>query len=385
MREVGVALLMLAAWTLQPAWAEEGGPEPSPAGVAFSGSYRNMLVASETMTGAREGFTLDVNRLRLEWKGQMNPALGVEIQYDNEVLLGDYLRTSQYRLESSLPRRTYWDLEGTDASGAGYVARQRIRRAAATFSRGDTDLRLGRQRIAWGTGRFWSPLDVLNPASPTSLEPGEREGVDAILLEQKRSAVSRWSLVYAPVRDHSPHLLAQWHGNARGIDYSLVGGRFDGGGLVGGDIAAQVGGAGVRAEWAIAQPQGRGLHHRLMLGWDYAFANTLTLTAEFFYDGSGRRDPAGYDTAALLAGRRQTLATRYLGLFASYELTPLLKWNNWVAVNLDDRSAYFSPRLTYSVRQNVDVVIGAQLRRGAAGTEFGVRRNLYFAWVQWYF
>jgi hypothetical protein len=150
-------------------------------------------------------------------------------------------------------------------------------------------------------------------------------------------------------------------------------------------VTAQVGGAGVRAEWAFARPQRSGQQHRLMLGWDYAFANTLTLTAEFFHDSSGERNPARYDLAALLAGRRQTLATRYLGLFASYEVTPLLKWTQWAAINLDDRSAYLSPRLTYSLREDVDLVVGAQLRRGAAGTEFGVRRNLYFAWLQWFF
>lgn len=376
---------MLLAWVLSPAWSQEGGAEPPPAGMAFSGSYRNTLVVAQTWVGAREGYTLDVNRLRLEWKGRVNPALGLEVQYDNEVLLGDFLRTAQHRLESGLPSRTYWDLEGTYAEGGAYVASHRLRRAVFTFTRGDTDLRLGRQRIAWGTGRFWSPLDVLNPASPTALEPEEREGVDALLLEQKRSAVSRWSFVYAPVQDRPSHVLAQWHGNARQVDYSVVAGRFAGGGLVGADLATEVAGAGVRAEWAVARPRGSGLHHRLMLGWDYAFANTLTLTAEFFYDGSGHRDPAAYDIAALLAGARQTLATRYLGLFAGYEITPLLKWSNWVAINLDDRSAYFSPRLTYAVRENVDVVVGAQLRRGGSGTEFGTPGNLYFAWLQWYF
>ncbi|MCV4633001.1 hypothetical protein OFB83_30840, partial [Escherichia coli] len=83
--------------------------------------------------------------------------------------------------------------------------------------------------------------------------------------------------------------------SARTAAYSLVGGRFAGGPLLGADFSTEIRGAGVRAEWAVGRPQGRGRHHRLMVGWDYAFANTLTLTAEFYYDGSGSRSPAAYD------------------------------------------------------------------------------------------
>ena len=54
----------------------------------------------------------------------------------------------------------------------------------------------------------------------------------------------------------------------------------------------------------------------MLLGLDYAFANTLTLSAEIYYDGSGSSDPAGYDVAGLLAGRRQSVARRYGGLYA---------------------------------------------------------------------
>lgn len=354
-------------------------------GVDFSGSYRNMLVSSEASIGPARDYAVDANRLRLEAKGQVTPSLGIEFQYDNELLVGDYLRTPQYRLEAALPRRTYWNLEDVYATGEDYVARHRIRRANLTFSRGDTDLRVGRQRIAWGNGRFWSPLDVLNPFSPVTLDPGEREGVDAVLLEQKRSAVSRWSLAYAPARTTAGHALAQWHGNANGIDYSVVGGRLAGGGMLGADVTAEIRGAGVRAEWAVGRPQVSPRHQRLMLGWDYAFANTLTLTAEFYYDGSGSRSAASYDVAGLAAGRRQTLATRYLGLYASYELTPLLKSTNWLVANIDDGSIYLSPRLTYSLRGDVDLAIGAQLHAGSARSEFGSRRHLWFAYAQWFF
>lgn len=374
----------LAAGLLAAAGAAAQGDEPA-GGVAFSGHVKTMAIASRTMLGGEESFKLAANRLRLEWKGQLRPQLAIELQYDNEVLLGDYLGTRQFALESRQPRRTYWDLEDVYARGADALGRHRLRRAALTLSRGDTDLRLGRQRVAWGTGRFWSPLDLLNPVNPTALEPGEREGVDAVLLEHKRSAVSRASFVYAPVRRDRDNLLAQWHGNLRGVDYSLTGGRVREGTMLGLDLAGQLRGAGLRAEWTVTRLRAGATAHRVLLGWDYAFANTLTLTAELHYDGAGATDPARYDLAGLLAGRRQTVGRRYAGLYARYEFTPLLKGEAWLARNFDDRSWYLSPRLTWSLRQDLDLAVGAQAYGGRGPSEFGRRKDLGFVSLQWFF
>ena len=359
--------------------------EQAPGGVAFSGHYKNMLIGSRTILGPDERYTVDANRLRLEWKGQLRPAVGIEVQYDNEVLVGNYLRTRQFLLEATQPPRTYWNLQDVYVQSEDVVARHRLRRAAVTLSRGATDLRVGRQRVAWGTGRFWSPLDLLNPVDPTALEPGEREGVDAVLIEHKRSAISRVSAVFAPVRNGRDHVLAQWHDNLQGADYSITAGQVPDGRVLGVDAAGQVGGAGIRGEWTMTQHRSGGTPHRMLLGWDYAFANTLTLSAELYFDGTGSSDPASYDRAGLLAGTRQTVGRRYAGLYVRYEFTPLLRGESWLASNLDDRSVYLSPRLTYSLRENLDIAIGGQLFAGHPGTEFGQRRNLRFAYLQWFF
>jgi len=356
------------------------------AGVAFTGSYKNLLVSSTTVLGGADAYTLDLNRLRLEWKGQVSRNIGVEVQYDNEILAGSYLATAQARLEERRPATGYWHLESTYARGSDYLARHRVRRAAVTLSAGATDVKLGRQRVAWGTGRFWSPLDLLNPPSPTALEPGEREGVDAVLVEHKRSPLSRLSAVHVPAAGARHSIaLAQWHGNAAAIDYSVTAGRVPEGRLLGLDLAGQIGGAGVRGEWTVTQSRTGGSYQKALVGVDYAFANTLTVSAEAFYDGSGSTTAAGYDSAGVLAGQRQTVARRYVGLFASYELTPLLKWSNWLARNMDDRSWYFSPRLTWSMRTDLDLSVGTQLFGGSGNSEFGQRKALYFASAQWFF
>jgi hypothetical protein len=372
------ALLLLAAGGVL-----AQAPEPDAGGIALSGHYRNFAARSATSVGA-ERFAVDVNRLRLEWRGALRPGVGLDLQYEHEWLLGPFVRTRQFALEQALPRRTYRNLEQVYATGSGLHARHRLHRAAVTVSRGATDWRFGRQRIAWGSGRFWSPLDLLNPLSPLALEPGEREGVDALLVEHKASAVSRASAVLAPTRAGRDHLLAQWHDNRGGIDFSVTGGQVPAGRLLGLDLAGQLGGAGVRAEWTITR-QVDGTAQRVLLGWDYAFASTLTLTAEVYLDGTGRGDPAAYDLAALPSGRRPTVARRYAGIYLSYELTPLLKTQNRLAAELDDRSWYFSPRLVYSPGENLDLSVGVQAFGGSATSRFGRRPRLYFLSLQRFF
>lgn len=368
-----MGLVLGAATSL--AWAQP---------LELSGSLKSLFLRSRASTG--EDYALSLNRLRVEAKGDLAPGLSLDLHYDNELLLGTYLDTGEFRALKDLSQRQYWRADANYLERGDVYGRHRLYRAALTLTRGDVDLKLGRQRIAWGTGRFWSPLDILNPVSPLALEREERVGLDAALLEAKLGPLSRASLVYAPATDRgSPSRALQWHGNAAGVDASLVAGRLLGLDIVGVDVASQIGDVGLRGEAARLRPSaGRGFS-RLMAGADYAFAGGLTLSAELYYNGAGDRDPVAYDLAAWSAGRVSNLATRYAGLFASYEITPLLKWVNYAVVNVDDGSHGFDSRLVWSWRNNLDLTIGVQRFTGSAGSEYARMPNAAFAQLQWFF
>lgn len=126
-------------------------------------------------------------------------------------------------------------------------------------------------------------------------------------------------------------------------------------------------------------------YRRALFGLDYAFCNTLTLSCESYYNGAGASDRSAYDFASLFAGRIQNVGRRYLGAYAGYEITPLLKWTNYLVVNLADRSRYFSPGLVFSLRADLDLAVGAQLFRGAQGSEYAQLNDAYYAQLQWFF
>ena len=354
--------------------------------VKFSGYFKSILGRSETVVGPTETYTISLNRLRLQLLGTLAEKLAVDIQYDNEVLLGSYIDTPQFRMQREAPSAQYWDAESGYLENSRAHGRHRLYRASMTFSSGYTDIKFGRQRVAWGTGRFWSPLDILNPIAPTRLEREERPGVDALLVEREFGPLSQASFVYAPQHDRrDASAAARFHGNFRKVDYSLVWGKFGQDHMLGIDIATQLGNAGIRSEVTYTRPERGEAYRRVLLGIDYAFANTLTLSAEWFYNGRGATDKADYDFNGLFAGRVQSLARNYTGLYAGYEITPLLKWNNYVVLNLNDRSRYFAPSLAYSVRENLEWTVGVQQFGGAAGSEFGRMPNFFYTQLQWFF
>lgn len=372
------AALLLAAACVCAQAAEEG--------LKFSGYYKNLLMSSETVLGAPERYALDLNRLRLELKGKLAEGAALDLQYDNELLLGDYLRTGQFASQKDLAPDQYWDLESNYIERRSYYGRHRLYRGSVTLSSGETDLRLGRQRVAWGTGRFWSPLDLLNPFSPIALEREERVGVDAALIEHKLGPLSRVGAVYAPRHDAGESSAAvNWHSNASGLDYSLVAGRFRREHVVGADVATQIGGAGLRAEITQNRRDAAPDYRRAVLALDYAFPNTLTLSGELYYNGAGTEDRAAYDFASLFAGRVQNVGRRYFGGYLAYEITPLLKWTNYLVLNLGDGSRFFAPALIFSLRPNLDLSLGAQFFAGSAGSEYARLNDLYYAQVQGFF
>ena len=352
----------------------------------FSGYAKSLLVDSRTSVGADEHYTLGLGRLRLELKGVVTQALAIDLQYDNELLLGDYLGTQQFRMQKDQPPPTYWSAQANHVEHRRAYGQHRLHRASVTASLGNTDLRFGRQRIAWGTGRFWSPLDILNPFSPTALERAERIGVDALLVEHRIDALSRAAFVYAPQHDaRDASAAAMWHANRAGMDYTLVGGRFRRDKVLGVDIAGQIGTAGIRAELTRTVRENASGHVRALVGVDHAFANTLSVSGELFHDGSGAADRRQYDFAALLSGRVQNLARHYFGASASYEFTPLLKTRHDLVLNLDDGSRYYSPTLTCSLRSNLEATLGAQLFGGFPGSEFRAFKRLLYVQLQWFF
>ncbi len=376
-------LLLLAAFSIN-------APVSVAKKIELSGYYKNLFVNSRTLAlfPPAESYSLDLNRLRLKLDANISDKLSFNIQYDNEVLLGNYLQTTQFLTVKNLPSDNYFDLESSYIDSNSIYAIQSIYRAYAALALPDIDIRIGRQRIAWGTAMLWNPMDILNPFNPIQLEREERQGVDAILLDWNVDALSRFSLVYARQRYNSSTAI-RWRSNQKGFDFSLMAGRFQNDSVVGFDFSGQINNIGVKGEITRTDPgndQGnKNSYIRAVIGADYTFANTLSLNIEAYYNGQGTSGITAYNFNRLFTGKIQSLARYYLGGYLGYDITPLLRWDNYFIYNLDDDSYFIAPGLSYSLSDNIEFSGGIQAFNGASGTEYGTLENLYYLQLQWFF
>lgn len=353
----------------------------------FSGYAKVLGLRSATVDGERDKYGLAVGRVRLKLRYDLPERFKLHLEHDTELQAGSYLRTAEYRAARRAPRAQYWSAGSTIAGGKDAQLLQRFFRAYGTLSLARTDVSFGRQRIPIGTGRFWSTVDMLNPVNPLQVERDEYVGVDAVLVEQRLGDLSKLSAVYAPdpARRHDRWMLRHrtHHGEA---DVSLTYARYWGERLFAVDTAATLGDAGLRGEWAFVKAEhGMSNYHKALLGIDYGFASTLTLSAEAYFSGQGTaRRLAMFQRYPLLA-RVLPYGDRNLGLAVGYDLTPLLKVSGTLLHNLRDNSRMAAARVEYSLSSNATLSGGAQWFGGSERSEYGSRENLYHVQLQQFF
>jgi len=354
----------------------------------ISGYYKNLLLSSQTLSlyPPETHYTTDLNRVHVRFQGDMGELASFDVQYENELIWGDYLATSQFASQKGLNPDTRLDLQTTYLDSSKGYGRHRLYRAYIDLTFEQVDLRLGRQRIAWGSALFWSPVDILNPLSPTQLERGRRVGVDAVALNWSYGDLSSLSLVYAAHATAQRASVAwRWQTHNKGFDWALTNGRFRNDKMLGIDFSGQLGRIGTRGEITRMDSPIDGTYTRAVIGADYSFPNTLSLNIEIYYNGQGTTDTNRYNFPRLFSGNIQSLGKRYMGGYLSYGVTSILLWrNNWI-LNLDDHSRFFSPELVVSFSDNVEGTVGIQAFRGGVGSEYGTLKDLYYVQIQWYF
>jgi hypothetical protein len=352
----------------------------------LTGYNKTLLISSTTADPEKQPYTLVLNRLRLKLTDRLSPSFLVHAEEDVVLKGGSYLDTMAFQRERSAPVRQYWGDGSAFADKSGYYGTQHLFRGYARISSDTADLTIGRQRIPLGTGRLWSALDMLNPANPLQVERDDYVGVDAALMEYKTGALSKFSLVYAPDPDRvSDRWIGQYRTNVKGTDITVSYGKYWEDRLAGMDFATQIGDAGLRGEWAYFMPQNGAPYRKILLGFDYAFANTLTLSAEAYYSSQSDSERLAQFAQHPQRMQVQPFGSRYAGLSATYEFTPLLKASAYFLFNLSDHSRFVAPSLSYLLADNLSVMGGVQLFAGDGSSEYGRGNTLRYVQLQWFY
>lgn len=263
----------------------------------------------------------------------------------------------------------------------------RTDRLLAKVSLDGFDLVVGRQPVSFGSGLFFTPLDLVSPFTPATIDTEYKPGVDAVRVDGYfgtgggitvvAAYTGRTYLHEAAAEGEPTSARVSVAGQGRltvGVtDLSLFLGGIRGDLVAGASVVSALGPVGVHGDVAVTVPRpdlGEPVFVRAVIGADGRPTGTTTISGELYVQSFGSTDPGdlferlGRERAQ--RGEVWLSGLAYAGLAISQEITPL-----WVAsvgafMNLTDPSALIAPSLAWSAAQNVDVALGGFVGVGAA-------------------
>jgi hypothetical protein len=325
------------------------------------------------------------SRLRLEWSYRFRDKLIFNFAYDlspriqdPRLFKGDLLFPGL-----NLPKYRLVDLRNLLYPGPGKTPEsfgiyQNLDRFMLTVRLGGADIILGRQAVAWGSGRVINPTDVIAPFSFNELDKEERLGVDAVRIRVPLGPMDELDLGVVAGNKFSSGSNAFF---IRGKTYLF---KTDISGLVlsfqrhlliGLELARAIGGAGSWLEAAYVatdasqeSPKAGRDYFRASFGLDYNLSSKTYGFVEYHFNSAGASRPESYlglfNTPAYQDGSVYLLGRHYLSLGATYQLSPLTPFTGLVIFNLNDGSVVVAPQLEYNIAENIYLAAGAYLGLG---------------------
>lgn len=289
--------------------------------------------------------------------------------------------------------RRLLDLTSVAAQNEAWVLSHRLDRAFLAFTPDWGSVTVGRQAVTWGNGMLYSPLDLMNPFAPTDVIRDYKVGDDMVHVQVHAEPAGSLELVCVPRRDPVERE-ARWsetsaaiklHSMVDSLDLEtdlMLAKHYDDA-VAGLGLRGYLGDAAWRADatWTFLRHRDRDRSGFFSLTanldyswvwWDKNFYGFL----EFSYLGLSDNDYEQSFTHSAIServarGELHLLGQTYVSAHVDVELHPLLRAYLTTITNLADPSGSVQPRLVWSVSQDLDATLGANLCWGERGTEFG--------------
>lgn len=211
-------------------------------------------------------------------------------------------------------------------------------------------LTLGLQRVPFGVGRIWNPIDVFNPIDITSIETAERKGTEALRYEYAINSLSSLDITLANKKQ-----AFRVKGYLDVADVALVLVKDEKREIIGYEIEGDLKDVTLRSEGGYFSDTDS---YRYILGAEYGFENSLTVLMEFYHDSY--------------------LSTEQLALNLSYQYSPLLYMNFLTLGKFDNSSCLISPSCIYSLSDESSITMGAFIGDKELANQFFMRYFINF-------
>lgn len=353
----------------------------------ISGYYKNIFYQTKSLY-TKEDIFADTGRLRLEFKKEIEP-WQFFLSVDNEAIINDFANTSDFKFIRSKiqDNLTAIDLDKVSVDNEHLYLKHSVYRAYLKYYRPEFQVVLGKQSIDWGRMRFYSPLDLFNSLAPTEVEPDERIGIDALNLNFSSQDFSGLNLILAPAKNSGEASFgARLFHKIETFDCALIAASIRKDKVLGFLFDGYLRDAGFRGEFSYTKQDNKREFPRVSLGLDYNFFAKLHLLFEQFFNGGNDDNDATALTSSYSLSRKILSLKKHLSnLGITYELTPLVKLDNFIVYDWDGKSVFLNPQLRYNIFENTDISLGAQFFQGRSNSEFGDYQNAYYLQVKLFF
>lgn len=330
------------------------------------------------------------NRLNFRWYISNEFTFAAEAR--NRIYFGQMVREFPGYEKSIDVDNGYFDLGSVLISEKGWFLHSMLDRAWLDYTKGNWQIRAGRQRINWGLNLVWNPNDIFNSFSYFDFDYEERPGTDAVKIQYYTSVTSSAQLVYKIGRDADETAIAGMYRFSKfSYDFQFLGGWVGKDYVLGGGWAGDIKGGGFRGEisYFLPREENNGSKEALVasVSGDYTMQNSLYLHGGILFNSHGIKGKAGgrsfFDQN--ISAKMLSLAMYNLFAQTSYPVTPLFSASFSAMVNPTDWSSYIGPSLTYSLGNNWELMVNGQLFSGEEGTEYGDYGKAVFGRIKWAF
>lgn len=329
------------------------------------------------------------NRLNFKWYTSKKFTTVIEMR--NRLIFGNLVKDFPDYMAIVDVDNGLLDLSWISAQSSSWFVHSMIDRAYLDYSSGKWQIRAGRQRVNWGINLVWNPNDIFNTFSYFDFDYEERPGTDALRVQYYTGTTSLAELVYKPGRDNAHSALAGMYRFSNwDYDFQFIGGQAGNDWVLGGGWSGDIRGAGFRGEFTHFEPRTKTSVRAKVatISADYTFKNSLYFHASALYTSNGKTGNAGGMDVLFnpdMSAKQLSFARYSLFGQVSKPITPFFSGSFSGIVNPSDGSFYVGPALTYSLMNNLELMLTGQLFFGDEGTEFGDIGQIAFGRLKWSF
>ncbi len=271
------------------------------------------------------------------------------------------------------------DFDPLLSTGERYQIQHNLDLLALKFGGERGDVTIGRQVFSWGSGRLWNPTDLLSPFAPTDIDREVRRGVDAVRVSIPLSLTAQADALWLPQKTlREQGAVARVRFNLAEFDVSPSVAKYVRDVVYGLDASGDLGSLGVHIEAAYTTALDTDERFlRGVAGLSAQPADSVFLTAEYYYNGWGTTRPEEYldvlQSSRVARGEVFGAGRHYLGIVTSWQATGLLAVNGIVIANLTDPSAQLVPSVEYWAAQSILVRAGGYVPLGRGPDASGLQ------------